>query len=103
MRHYEKNRKKRIMLKEIMGVLKLYGAKGFLVRILNTDNKFECLREDLLDLGVVLIIASANEHCLFIERRIRWIKEKGGAVTHGLPYAVMPKRMIVKLLYFLVH
>ena len=54
---------------------------------LNADNEFECLRENLLELGVVLNTAAANEHCSFIERRSRWIKEKGRAVRHGFPYA----------------
>ena len=61
------------------------------------------MREDLLELGVVLNTAAANEHCPFIERRIRWIKEKGRAVRHGLPYAVMPTLMILELFYFVVH
>ena len=91
------------MLHGVKGVLRLYGARRFFVRILNADNEFECLREDLLELGVVLNTAPANEHCPFFERRIRWIKEKGRAVRHGLLYAVMPKLMIVELLYFVVH
>ena len=91
------------MLDGLKAVLRLYGARGFVVRIFNADNEFECLREDLLELGVVLNVASANEHCPFIERRIRWIKEKARSVRHDLPYAVMPKLMIVELLYFVVH
>ena len=101
--HYPKNRDKGTMLDGLKAVLRLYGARGFVVRIFNADNEFECLRQDLLELGVVLNIASANEHCPFIKRRIRWIKEKARSVRHNLPYAVMPKLMIVELLYFVVH
>ena len=61
------------------------------------------MREDLLELGVVLNTTSANEHCPFIERRIRWIKERARAVRHGLSYAVIPKLMIVEVLNFVVH
>ena len=61
-----------------------------MVRVLNADNEFECLREELLEIGVTLNTPAANEHCPFIERRIRWIKEKARAIRHGLPYAVMP-------------
>ena len=59
------------MLDKLKAVLRLYGARGFVARIFNADNEFECLREEILELGVVLNTASANEHCPFIERRIR--------------------------------
>ena len=44
----------------------LYGARGFAVRVFNVGNKFECLRVDHLELGVVLNRAAANEHCPLI-------------------------------------
>ena len=48
------------MLDELRAVLRLYGARGFVVRIFNADNEFECLREELLELGVVLNTTSAK-------------------------------------------
>ena len=38
------------MLHGIKGVLRLYGVRGFVVRVYNADNEFECLRENLLEL-----------------------------------------------------
>ena len=41
------NRRKKTNLSSLTTVCRIYGARGFTVKINNVDNEFECLREDL--------------------------------------------------------
>ena len=61
------NRKKITIYGAILLVCKIYGNRGFTVKVVNGDNEFACLKEDLLAIGITLNIATANEHCPFIE------------------------------------
>ena len=97
------NRKKITIYGAILLVCKIYGSRGFTVKVVNGDNEFACLKEDLLAIGITLNIAVANEHCPFVERRIRLIKERGRALRHTLQYNIMPKLLVVELVYFVVH
>ena len=56
------DRKKKAKLSDLTVVCKLYGARGFTVKVINADNEFECLREDLMALGITLNVTAANEH-----------------------------------------
>ena len=54
-------------------------------------------------MGITLNVAAANKHVPQIERRFRVIKERSRAIRNSLPYATMPKIMVVELMYFVVH
>ena len=85
------NRKKKNKLSGLTTVCKLYGSKGFTVKVINTDNEFECLREDLMTMGIILNVVTTNEHVPTRERKFRVIKERSRAIKHSLPYATIPK------------
>ena len=53
---------------------------GFAVNVVNADNEFECLREDLMVMGITLNIAATNEHVPRMETIIRVIKERGRVI-----------------------
>ena len=97
------DRKKKTMLSGLTTVCRLYGARGFTVKVINTDNEFECLRADLMALGITLNVTAANENVPEMERRFRVIKERARGIRNDLPYITMPKIMVIELLYFVVH
>ena len=42
-------------------------------------------------------ICAANEHIPAIERMLRVFKERHTAIRHGLPYACIPRLMVIEL------
>ena len=74
------NKKKKIKLSSRTTVCRIYGARGFTVKVINADNQFGCLREDLMALGITLNVAVANEHVSEIESSFRVIKERAGGI-----------------------
>ena len=41
---HKTDRKKKVKLSDITTVCRIYGARGFTVKVINADNEFECLR-----------------------------------------------------------
>ena len=78
------NRKKATILNALYMVISMYEVRGFKIVSINADNEFECLREDLMAIGITLNVASAHEHVPRIERRFRVIKERSKAIRHSL-------------------
>ena len=97
------NPKKDTIFVSLKLVVVLYKSRGFVIKVINADNPFECLREMLLALGITLNVCAANEHIPLIERCIRTFKERVRAIRHSLPYKNMPGLMIVHLVYFVCH
>jgi hypothetical protein len=64
------------------------------------DGKFECLRKDIT--GVQLNTNAADEHIPYIERQIRFIKERFRSIRSTLPFKMIPNQMIIELLNFCV-
>jgi len=62
------------------------------------DMEFQPL-QDMMP-NVVVNTTAADEHVAEIERRIRVVKERARATINTLPYPKLPKRMVVKLMYF---
>jgi hypothetical protein len=64
------------------------------------DNEFESL-VPLLP-SIVANTTAAREHVSEVERQIRTIKERGGGIKNTLPFAKLPKLMIIEMINFVV-
>ncbi len=64
------------------------------------DLNFEKLRDMLPNL--MLNTTTACEHARDMEWKIRVIKERGRGMISTLPYEMIPKLMIIELMYFCV-
>jgi hypothetical protein len=62
-----KNRKNPTILQAFKNVNAIYNNRGFRITMGYTDNEFEPMRGDFLDLGVELNVASNDEHVPEIE------------------------------------
>ena len=81
------------MAKGIKAVLNMYNGRGLEVEQINGDNKFACIRDEVIP--ATLNIVAAEEHVGDIERSVRTIKERTRCHVHRLPYKRYPKEMIV--------
>jgi hypothetical protein len=81
----------------IKQVSAIYTRRGFRITMGHTDNEFEPMRGDFLDLGMELNAVSNDEHVPEIQRYIRTVKERTRCVYTMLPYKKMPSRMIVEM------
>jgi hypothetical protein len=75
----------------------LYNNHGFCVETAMVDSEFAPSKADLLEMGIILNITSANEHVPEIERRIRVIKERTRATRHTLLFTYIPRSMVVAM------
>jgi hypothetical protein len=75
----------------------LYRKQGFRAVTVMMDREFAPLKADMLEMGVSLNITSANEHVPEIECCIRVIKERTRATRHTLPFAYLPKALVVAM------
>ena len=53
--------------------------------------------------GPSINITSANEHVPYIERQIRVIKERTGAVGHSLPFNKTPKLLTIYIIFTVIR
>jgi len=65
-----------VLLRGLAAVFAVYSKRGFSVRMIRGDGRFESLRGGLTELGVDLNVVSENEHVPEIERYIRTVKER---------------------------
>ena len=63
------------------------------------DGEFVTMRTALLKMVVLLNTASDLEHVPEIERQHRVIKERAIACRHSLPFKMVPKIMIIEMIY----
>merc|ERR1711884_440630 len=98
--HHLPDHKKVTIFKACEKMVMQYRQRGFIVKYMWADNEFECLREDLLSIGVTLYICAANEHISFIERDVRTVKQRYRSIRHSLPYTTMPSLMVIHLVMF---
>ena len=61
------------------------------------DGGFVPLRTDLLNMVIHAKLATRNEHVPEIERQHRVIKERARACRSTLPFAVLPKLLLVEM------
>jgi hypothetical protein len=66
------------------------------------DGGFECIRNNLADMGITLNFSSRNKHVPEVERCIRTIKERVRAIASSLPFKKYLPRMIAEMVYNVV-
>lgn len=92
---------KRRTLGEIKRVLKLvlelYTKRGFQVKVIKADPEFESDKLKAFVIPTYMDIHAKGEHVGVIERGNRTLKEQCRSTVHGLPYRVLPKVMVKKL------
>jgi hypothetical protein len=76
--------------------------RGFKVCNILGDRGFECVRNDLADMGITLNITSRNEHVPEVERYIRMVKERVRDIASILPFKQYPPRLIAEMVYNVV-
>ena len=64
------------------------------------DGQFDGLRANLAEMGMTLNSSANDEHVPEVERHIRTLKERVRSVYNMLPFAKMPARMIIELVYY---
>jgi len=93
------NKSKTTIMTLIQQVVRAYHARGFRVRNILGDGGFECIRNSLADMGIMLNVASRNEHVPEVERYIRTVKERVRAIASILPFRQYPPRLIAEMVY----
>ena len=85
--------KHKVVLSVLLQIVTLYKARGVKVEFVLTDGEFTALETQLLEHGILLNGASANEHVPEIERLSRTVKERQRGKVITLPYKVskLPK------------
>ncbi len=81
-------------------VTRIYGKAGFIVQTALMDMEFEKLRDKLPN--VILNTTAAQEHVGEIKRKIQVVKERTRSTISILPYKLLSKLMIIKLMHFCV-
>ena len=94
-----RNKSKTTIMTSIRQVVRAYDARGFKVRNILGDGRFECFRNALADMGITLNVASRNKHVPEVERYIRTIKERVRAIASVLPFRQYPLRLIAEMVY----
>ena len=91
------SRGKQQIIRAIEKIRHTYEARGFEVVGVHGDNEFdmESLKDFLLP--AILHIYGKNEHVGVAERAVRTIKERCRTMTHAVPYAKIPKLMVIAL------
>ena len=76
----------------IKKAINVYDSRGIHIHNLNTDNEFECIKDDILP--VQLNVVAAEEHVGDVERSIRTMKEGTKCDIQRLPYTRYPRAMV---------
>ena len=83
------NRSLSTLLTALRDVIRTYTLRGFVIRDVHANHKFECVRDDLRP--IELNVVARDSHVGEIERSIRTtIKERLRSCVHGLPYKHLP-------------
>ena len=92
------------IIEAINKTIALHNNRGFTIDLVSGDNEFERIK------GLVnstVETCAANEHNPFIEREIRFVKDRQRCYWDKLPYKQVPKIMIdeniVDILYWINH
>jgi len=87
------------LMTSIQQIVWAYHASGFNVCNILVDGVFECIRNNLEDMGITLNVASRNEHIPEVESYIRTIKERVRVIASSLPFKKYLPRLIAEMVY----
>ena len=94
-----RNKAKGTLMTSIHQVVRAHHARGFRICNILADGGFECIRNNLADMGMSLNIASRNEHVPEMERYIRTVTERVRDIACTLPFKMYLPRLIAKIVY----
>ena len=83
-------------------MLRKYRARGiFDVVSIGADKAFDAIESKLKDepYNVTLTPCDTNCHVEFVERMIRFVKERIRTVRVAMPYKTIPKRMTIEMVH----
>ena len=95
-----KSRKADVLAEGLKKACNIYGRAGYIVDILLLDPEFEKVEEFLPN--VQCNFTAAREHVPVAERKICTRKERGKGAINLLPFAKVPSRMVIELIYNVV-
>ncbi|KAL7463249.1 hypothetical protein ACHAXS_003633 [Conticribra weissflogii] len=78
----------------LLRMMQVYARAGCTVQTILIDRQFEPLKQQ--------VEHTSLEHIGEIEHTLRVINEHARAITSGLPYQRMPKRILIELINFVV-
>ena len=87
------------MLPLINQTVNIYTRHGFAVHKIKGDNEFKCITPDLSPIHVNIV--GANDHVPEIENLIKVTKERIRCLLNCLPFALVPRLMVVAGLEFI--
>ena len=76
-----------------------YTIQGFVVKMIYVDGAFQSWKTKLIEQGITLYCCDTNSHVPFIERGIRFVKERNRCVRLMLPKEIkrLPARLMREL------
>ena len=82
-------------------IYQYYLNRGCRITTVHSDGEFTPLQALIASLpgGTMINLASANEHVLGIERKIRAIKERCRATQHSLPFQCILKILTIQIVF----
>ena len=89
---YKRKYNEKIMISRVKRCINIYHARGLTVERLNKDNKFACIKDEILPKN--LIIVAAEKHVSDVKGSIRTVKEGTRCHVHRLPYEHYKKIMV---------
>jgi hypothetical protein len=95
--HMLANRQEKTIAKSLIQVMRVYGSRGFLVKMTHADGEFEVLCGRLADAGSGLNVCSNAEHIPEIKRFIRTVKERAHCMYNSVPFQQFPILMIKEM------
>jgi hypothetical protein len=81
----------------------IYKLRGFKITTMYADRAFEYCVDSLAKININLICCDKNAHVHFIERCIRFTKERIRGVRSMLPFKKVPKRLLMEIVYTIVQ
>ena len=81
----------------IKSIINQYERRGLQVDTIIADNQFDCTKEHVDKVNFIPL--TKDEHEKFVERNIRFIKDRCHCIYNKLPYKRIPKRMTIRMVY----
>lgn len=86
----------------LIGVMKAYALRGFIVKFIMVDIQFKGLKDRFKKFQANMNVVSKKEHVPEIKRFIRVIKERARAYFAMIPFIKVPKKMVLELIHTVV-
>ena len=96
-----RNKTTSMFLSTINKMKSVYEARGFKIKKIYADRAFDPCREKLAEMHIELICCDKNAHVHFVERGIRFIKERVRCIRSMLPKRIkkVPKKLMIEIVY----